>query len=96
MDRSGLVHDIMKFHPIGKRNTELSMKRPLDSNIEIGSCHEKLILEIMKMMKISASLLLYQVNLLSSSSLFLSEPQTNLGCHKLIKKVRERERIVIR
>jgi hypothetical protein len=41
MDRSRLVHDIMKFHPIDKRNTELSMKKTLDSNIEIGSCNEK-------------------------------------------------------
>jgi len=41
MYRYRLVHDIMKFHPISKRDTELSMKRPLDSNIEIGRCHEK-------------------------------------------------------
>ena len=41
MDRSRLVHDIMKFQPTGKRNTELSTKRPLDSNIEIGSFDEK-------------------------------------------------------
>jgi hypothetical protein len=40
MDSSRLVHYIVKFHPIGKRNTGLPIKGLLDSNIEIGMCHE--------------------------------------------------------
>jgi len=41
MYRSRFVHDIMKIHPVGKRNMGLLMKGLLDSNIEIGRCHEK-------------------------------------------------------
>jgi hypothetical protein len=40
MDRSRLVHDIMNFHPMGKKNTGLPIKSFLDTNIEIRMCHE--------------------------------------------------------